>query len=94
MADARSLSSVTESLLATAGPVSAGEAKGEARQCAATIIQILIRRAGTLDPGVATRIRGVSSIDTLQVWLNEALDLPDDESAHRLIAKISKASLS
>jgi hypothetical protein len=31
--------------------------------------------------------------DRLEVWVNEALDLPDDESAHRLIEKISKAIL-
>jgi hypothetical protein len=71
-----------------------GEAKGEARHCARMIIQILSRRAGALDAAVATRIRSVSNMETLEVWLNEALDLPDAESAHRLIEKISKASLS
>jgi hypothetical protein len=68
--------------------------KGEAKRCAETILRILTRRLGTLDPAVATRIRAESNLDTLDVWLNEALDLPDAESAHRLVEKIGKASLS
>jgi hypothetical protein len=68
--------------------------KGEAARCAKTIIQVLTRRMGALDPSVATRIRAEASIDTLDVWLNEALDLPDAESARRLADKIGKASLS
>jgi hypothetical protein len=68
--------------------------KGEAARCAKTIIQVLTRRMGALDPAVATRIRAETSIDTLDVWLNEALDLPDAESARRLADKIGKASLS
>jgi hypothetical protein len=68
-----------------------GEARGRARQCANTIIQVLIRRTGALDPAVATRIRSVSDLDTLDVWLNQALNLPDADSAHQLIEKISKA---
>ena len=71
-----------------------GRTAGKAEQCADTIIRILIRRMGALDPALATRIRSVSSIDTLEVWLSEALDLPDAESAHRLVDKIGKAALS
>lgn len=71
-----------------------GEARGDAKRCADTIIKILIRRLGALDPAVATRIREVSSLDTLEVWLNEALDLQDADGARRLIDKIGKASLS
>jgi hypothetical protein len=70
-----------------------GEARGRAQQCANTIIQALIRRTGALDPAVATRIRSVSNLDTLDVWLNQALNLPDADSAHQLIEKISKAPL-
>jgi hypothetical protein len=67
-----------------------GETRGEAAHCAKTIVRILTRRVGELDPGVVARIRAVKSLDTLEVWLNEALDSPDDESARRLIAKIAK----
>jgi predicted transposase YdaD len=67
-----------------------GRAEGEAAHCANTIVRILTRRVGELDPGVVARIRAVKSLDTLEVWLNEALDSPDDESARRLIAKIAK----
>jgi predicted transposase YdaD len=67
-----------------------GRADGEAAHCAKTIVRILTRRVGELDPGVVARIRAVKSLDTLEVWLNEALDSPDDESARRLIAKIAK----
>jgi len=69
-----------------------GEARGKAGQCAETILRILTRRLGALDSVVAARIRSEPSIDTLDVWLNEALDLPDAESARRFIEKISKAS--
>ena len=71
-----------------------GEARGRAGQRADTIIQILIRRLGTIDPALATRIRGESSIDILDAWLNEALDIPDADRARQLADKISKAALS
>jgi len=70
-----------------------GRAEGEAAHCAQTIVRILTRRVGELDPGVVARIRAVTSLDTLEVWLNEALDSPDDESARRLIAKIAKPAI-
>ncbi len=71
-----------------------GEARGRTEQCADTIIRVLIRRVGVLDPAVVERIRAQASFETLEVWLNEALDLPDAESARRLTEKIAKASLS
>jgi hypothetical protein len=71
-----------------------GRSLGDAARCADTIIRILIRRLGTIDPALATRIRAVSNVDTLDAWLNEALDTPDAEGARRLVDKIGKASLS
>jgi hypothetical protein len=71
-----------------------GEARGQAKAHADTIIQILIRRVGDLDPAVVTRIRSVSSLDTLRAWQNEVLDLPDAESARRFIEKIRHAARS
>jgi hypothetical protein len=70
-----------------------GEARGRAEQCADTILRILNRRVGALDAEVATRIRAVG-LETLEAWLNEAIDLSDAESARRLAEKIGKASLS
>jgi hypothetical protein len=70
-----------------------GEARGRARMAADTIVRILTRRLGTLDPAVATRIRTVGDLDTLDAWLDEALGLPDAEGAARLVDKISKAPL-
>ncbi len=71
-----------------------GEAQGRLKERADNIVRLLIRRVGTLDPAVAERIRSVPSLDTLDVWQNEALDLPDTESARRLIEKIRTASVS
>lgn len=68
--------------------------KGAARQCADTIVQILIRRMGALDTTVATQIRSVSNVETLNVWLSEAIELQDAEGARRFVEKISKAALS
>ena len=58
------------------------------------IIRILGRRLGAVDPAVATQIRAVTSLDTLDIWFNEALDLTDAEGARRLAEKIGKASAS
>jgi len=72
-----------------------GEARGAARgrrvHRADIIIRVLIRRAGPLDPAVATRIRTEPSMDTLGVWLDEAIDLSDAEAARLLIERIGKA---
>ncbi len=70
-----------------------GESRGRAEQCADTILRILNRRGGALDPAVVTRIRAVD-LETLEAWLNEAIDLSDAESARRLVEKIDRASLS
>ncbi len=71
-----------------------GEARGDAKRCADTIVRILGRRLGALDPAIATQIQATTSIERLEAWLNEAIDLPDVESARRLTEKIGKASLS
>ena len=70
-----------------------GEARGEARRCADTIIRILVRRTGAIAPALAMRIRGVSSLDILDVWLNEAIALQGAEDARQLADKIGGASL-
>ncbi len=77
--------------------VARGEARGARRRCAEIVIRILGRRVGALDPSVATRIRAEPSIDTLDIWENEALDAlyaSDVECARRLIEKINHAPLS
>jgi hypothetical protein len=71
-----------------------GEARGRAGERADTIIRVLTRRVGPLAPAIMARIRSVSTIEALDVWLNEALDAPDAESARRLVEDIGKASLS
>lgn len=71
-----------------------GEVRGRAQERAGTILRVLTRRLGSVDPAVATRIRGVTDSETLDVWLNEALDLQDAEGARRLVEKIATASLS
>ncbi len=71
-----------------------GEARGEAKARAATLVEVLTLRVGELDPAVAARIRSVQSSETLRIWLSEALSTADAESARRLIEKIGKVSAS
>ena len=70
-----------------------GEARGEARAYVETIIQLLIRWMGALDPAVRDRIRALSDADTLKAWHQEALYVADAEGARRLAEKIQKAPL-
>ena len=70
-----------------------GEARGEARSCAQTILRILTHRMGALDPSVRERIQALSDVETLTAWYNEALLVVDSEGARRLVAKIQNTSL-
>jgi hypothetical protein len=70
-----------------------GEARGKAEQCAETIIQLLIRWMGALDPAVGERVRTLMDRDALEVWYKESLFLNDAAAAERLAEKIRKASL-
>jgi len=67
--------------------------KGEARNKAETVIRILTRRMGALDPSIRERIRGLSDIETLDAWYDEALSVLDAEGARRLADTIQKAQL-
>lgn len=68
--------------------------KGETRHCANALIRALTRKVGALDEAVATRIHSITSLQTLDAWLDEALDLTDADSARRLIEKIAQSSTS
>jgi hypothetical protein len=66
-------------------------AKGEARNKAETIIRVLMRRLGEVDLAIREKIRGLSDMDTLTFWYEQALDAVDAESARRLVETIHKA---
>jgi hypothetical protein len=65
--------------------------RGEAKSSAETIIRILSHRMGALDPALRDQLRGVSDLDTLTPWYEEALLAVDAEAAQRLAEKIRKA---
>lgn len=67
------------------------EARGRLEAQTNTIIRALTRKAGALDEDVAMRIRSMSNLETVDAWLDEALDLTDADSARRLIEKITQA---
>jgi len=69
-----------------------GAAKGDSQSKAETIIRILMRRMGQVDLAIREKIRGLSDIDTLTFWYEEALDVVDAEGARRLAETIQKAS--
>ena len=70
-----------------------GEAKAEARLYVETIVVMLGRWLGTLDPALAERIGAVTDRPTLRAWQQEALYLSDAEGARRLVDKIRIAPL-
>lgn len=70
-----------------------GKARAEAEMRAETIIRILTRRMGALDPAVRERIRTLSDTETLADWYDEAFSVIDAEGAQRLAEKIRKAPL-
>ncbi|MRG91979.1 hypothetical protein GF068_08580 [Polyangium spumosum] len=68
-------------------------AKGEARTQAETVIRILTRRLGGLEPTLQERIRGRADRETLATWYEAAIAVDDAEDAQRLVEVIRKASL-
>ena len=70
-----------------------GEVRGEAKNCAETIVRLLIHWMGTLDQAVREQIRTLSDLDTLKAWQNEALYLSDAEGARRLAERIQRVLL-
>jgi hypothetical protein len=69
-----------------------GRVTGDAARMAETIVRILMRRMGELDLAIREKIRGLSDIDTLTLWYEEALDVVDAEGARKLAETIQKAS--
>jgi hypothetical protein len=67
-----------------------GEAKGKAEADANVIIQILLRRLGTVDTAVREHIRATSDREVLSVWLNRALDLTSAEQARQFVENLQK----
>jgi predicted transposase YdaD len=71
-----------------------GVARGEAQTRIATILQILTRRLGSLDPALRERIQAVSdNRAVLSTWYDLALDVVDAEGAQRLVDIIQRALL-
>lgn len=68
-----------------------GEAKGEAKNKGETIIRILLRRMGAVDTAIRERVRGLSDMETLNAWYEEALGILDAEGARRLAETIQTA---
>lgn len=65
--------------------------KGEAKNCAETIVRLLIRWTGTIDPALRDRIRALADLEVLKPWYDEALYLGDAEAAQKLAEKIQRA---
>ncbi|MDC3954209.1 hypothetical protein [Polyangium jinanense] len=68
-----------------------GEATGEIRIQAETVIRILSRRLGVLEPAVREWIRLASDRERLGTWYDMALVADDAEAANRLVETIRKA---
>jgi hypothetical protein len=73
--------------------VAKGEARGELRIRAETIVGILTHRIGALDPAVRERVRGATDLTALAAWYQEALLVVDADGARRLADKILHAPL-
>ena len=70
-----------------------GEARAEIRMCIETIVVLLGRWLGILDPALAERIGAVTDRSTLRAWQLEAIYLSDADGARRLAEKIQQAPL-
>lgn len=70
---------------------SKGEARGQVRSEAKTILRILSRRLGALDPALSERVQEMSDRETLTAWYEAALEIDDTEGAQRLVETIRRA---
>jgi len=70
-----------------------GEARGKAQAYAEMLIRLLIHRMGSVAPAIRERIRGVSDLDLLNAWYEEALLASDADATRRLADKIQHAAL-
>jgi len=68
-------------------------AQSEARVRADTIVRVLTVRLGAVDPTLRSRVRGLTDIETLQAWYDEALLAVDAAAAQRLADKIVAAHI-
>lgn len=67
--------------------------KGERKMAAETIVRLLTRRLGDLDPDVRERIRAITDTEVLMRWYDEALLVLDAEAARQLVERMRKALL-
>ena len=70
-----------------------GEARGQAKVYAETVIRILAHWMGAVDPLLRERIRTLADLDTLKAWQDEALFLRNADDAERLAETIRRARL-
>jgi flagellar biosynthesis/type III secretory pathway protein FliH len=68
-----------------------GLERGVTQEKARTIVRILARRLGRLDPGVRARVEAETDLLVLEPWYDEALGISDEASAQRLIDQIRQA---
>ena len=68
-------------------------AQSEARVRADTIVRVLTVRLGAVDPTLRSRVRGLTDIETLDAWYDEALLAVDATAAQRLADKILAAPI-
>lgn len=68
-------------------------AQSEARVRADTIVRVLAARLGAVDPALRSRVRGLTDLEALQPWYDEALLAVDAAAAQRLADKILAAPI-
>ena len=68
-------------------------AQSEARVRADTIVRVLTVRLGAVDPTLRSRVRGLTDVETLDAWYDEALLAVDATAAQRLADKILAAPI-
>ncbi len=58
-----------------------------------TIVRVLTVRLGAVDPTLRARVRGLTDVETLEAWYDEALLAVDATAAQRLADKIVAANI-